>query len=459
MAPRATSPIGIIGLGRSGVAAARFLAAQGLSVIAWDVKPQPLAPLADLPGVTTLAGPPLPVEILATCGAILLSPGVPRALPEIQRLIDSAIPVINDVEWLHVEVRANAPQARFAAITGANGKSTVTTLIGLMLQEQGLITATGGNLGTPALDLYDEGHQVYVLELSSFQLESIDQFRAEVAVHLNLTPDHLDRYPDIRAYGAAKSRIFANSFPGDHLVINADDPLLGEDRAKAEASGLQVIPFSVERAVPGGVYAYNGWLIDHRQDSPIPLLPLDQIRIRGIHNQANAAAAAAAALAMGASRETVVATLSAFPGLAHRMEPVRTLNGVDYFNDSKGTNVGATLMSLQSFPPVSSQSGGVILIAGGRDKKGNFSALAPVARRVVAQTILIGEAADAIAGALADGPPLHRAASMQEAVRLARTLARPGQAVLLSPACASFDMFKNFEDRGDQFREAVHELI
>ncbi|GAB0058286.1 UDP-N-acetylmuramoylalanine--D-glutamate ligase [Candidatus Magnetaquicoccaceae bacterium FCR-1] len=451
-------PVGVIGLGRSGIAAVRFLAARGTPVIAWDANPATLAPLAELPGVTPLRGAAPPVESLSTCATLLLSPGVPRALPEMQTLIAAGIPVINDVEWLHAHVRAQRPQARFLAITGSNGKSTVTTLIGLMLQQQGIATAVGGNLGMPALSLWEEAMDAYVLELSSFQLESIAAFRAEVAVHLNLTPDHLDRYPDLAAYGAAKSRIFANGKPGDRLVINADDPNLGADLARARAMGLDIIPFSVERMVPGGVYASEGWLIDGRGTAPVPLVELAAIRIRGIHNQANAAAATAAALAHGVAPEAIVAVLKSFPGLTHRMELVRTLDGVDYYNDSKGTNVGATLMSLQSFPSVAA-GGGVILIAGGRDKKGDFAALAPVARRVVAEAILIGEAANDLARALAEGPTPHRAASMTDAVRLARKLARSGQAVLLSPACASFDMFKNFEDRGDQFREAVHELV
>ncbi|MBF0164571.1 MAG: UDP-N-acetylmuramoyl-L-alanine--D-glutamate ligase, partial [Magnetococcales bacterium] len=402
-------PVGVIGLGRSGSAAVRFLAARGCRVVAWDANPATLAPLADLPGVTPLAGATPPVEPLSACGTLLLSPGVPRALPEMRELIAAGIPVVNDVEWLHAHVRAQRPEARFLAITGSNGKSTVTTLIGLMLQQQGIATAVGGNLGMPALSLWEAAIDAYVLELSSFQLESIAAFRAEVAIHLNLTPDHLDRYPDLAAYGAAKSRIFANSRPGDRLVINADDANLAADIHRADAMGLGVIPFSVERVVPGGVYASEGWLIDGRGPTPLPLLPLETIGIRGIHNQANAAASAAAALASGVSPEAVVSVLQSFPGLTHRMEPVRTLDGVTYYNDSKGTNVGATLMSLQSFPDVAS-GGGVILIAGGRDKKGAFAALAPVARRVVAEAILIGEAANDLARALTDGPNLHRAA-------------------------------------------------
>ncbi|MBF0191658.1 MAG: UDP-N-acetylmuramoyl-L-alanine--D-glutamate ligase [Magnetococcales bacterium] len=453
------APIGILGLGRSGCAAARFLSARGVPTLVWDARPDATLPLTDLPHTTLRSGHPLPADAFAACRAILLSPGVPRALPELAPLLAAGIPILNDVEWLHTHVRQECPQAHFVGITGSNGKSTVTTLIGEMLRHHGIATATGGNLGIPALELWDPAIRAYVLELSSFQLESIDAFHAEVAVHLNLTPDHLDRYPDLEGYRQAKRRLFANSRPGDRVILNADDPWLAADREELTQRQVTVIPFSTERTIPGGLYAHDGQLIDHRLSTPVPILPLDQIRIRGIHNQANAAAAAAAALEAGASRATVIAVLTSFPGLPHRMEPVRHLDGVDYFNDSKGTNVGATLMSLRSFAPAGKSGGGVVLIAGGRDKKGDFSALAPVAAQVVTDAILLGESAHDIAQALQhQGPRIHQVADLTQAVRLARTLATPGQSVLLSPACASFDMFKNFEERGDRFREAVHEL-
>ncbi|MBF0340654.1 MAG: UDP-N-acetylmuramoyl-L-alanine--D-glutamate ligase, partial [Magnetococcales bacterium] len=420
-------PFGVIGLGRSGVAAVRFLNAHGQTVLAWDTRKEPTLPVSGLPGVATLDGNPLPATAFLGCQAILLSPGVPRAMPELQPILQAGIPVINDVEWLHDHVRRLNPQAMFIGITGSNGKSTVTTLIGEMLQQQGLATAVGGNLGTPALELFQPEHRAYVLELSSFQLESIAAFRAEISLFLNLTPDHLDRYPDLDAYGEAKRRIHENARPGDRVILNGDDPWLSRDRQACQARGLVVVPFSIQGPMPGGVYAHDGWLIDGRQDSPRPLLPLDRIRIRGAHNQANAAAAAAAALSAGVEAETVATVLATFPGLPHRMEHVRHLDGVDYCNDSKGTNVGATLMSLQSFAPPDAQGGGVVLIAGGRDKKGDFTALAPVAARVVTDAILMGEAANDLAAALVNGPRLHRVQEMTGAVRLARSLAGPGQ--------------------------------
>ncbi|NGZ06583.1 MAG: UDP-N-acetylmuramoyl-L-alanine--D-glutamate ligase [Magnetococcales bacterium] len=448
-----SAPIGVIGLGRSGSAALRLLANSGLPVRAWDGRNEPLQPFSALPGVECFSGDPLPTAPFLGCQTILLSPGIPRALPEIQTLTAANIPIINDIEWLHTLVRDAHPNATFIGITGSNGKSTVTSLIGAMLARHQSDVVTGGNLGVPALELWQPEHRVYVLELSSFQLESIAAFRAEIAVHLNLTPDHLDRYPDLEAYHQAKLRLFANSQPGDHAILNADDPMLSDALTQLRQRQITVIPFSITRTLPGGVYVQDDHLIDHRDPTPRTLLPTAQIAIQGAHNQANAAAATAAALAAGVPIEAILDILTTFPGLPHRMEPVRQLHGVTYFNDSKGTNIGATLMSLRSFAANS-----VILIAGGRDKKGDFSTLAPVASTIVTDAILLGEAADDLARALAGGPRLHRVQEMTQAVQLAHTLAKPGQSVLLSPACASFDMFKNFEERGARFRAAVHGL-
>lgn len=450
------APIGVIGLGRSGKAAVEFLCALDIPVVAWDVQAAPAMALAHLPNIVTWTGN-LPSHAFAQCQAILLSPGVPRTLEELAVLQAQGIPILNDIEWLYRHAQTLTPQTPFIGITGSNGKSTVTTLIGEMLQRHGLKVGIGGNLGTPALSLWEPSCQAYVLELSSFQLESIEQFHPSISVLLNLTPDHLDRYPDVNSYLAAKQRIFANASPGDVVVLNADDPLISPDISSLANKGVTVIPFSINAPIAGGVYACRGQLTDHRHARPQTLMNLAKIRIQGLHNQANAAAAAAVALSAGANHEAVVATLEQFAGLPHRMEWIRTLNGVDYYNDSKGTNVGATLMSLKSFL-LPEQPGRIILIAGGRDKKGDFSTLAPIATACVSDALLMGEAADDLAIALKNGPRIHRVDNMTSAVRLARQLAKPQQTVLLSPACASFDMFKNFEDRGDRFREAVHDL-
>ncbi|MBF0124971.1 MAG: UDP-N-acetylmuramoyl-L-alanine--D-glutamate ligase [Magnetococcales bacterium] len=434
--------IGVIGLGRSGLAAVHFLAQRGQSVLACDESLQSdVATIQDLPGVTCLLGP-LPESQLARCHEILLSPGVPRHHPVVDRLCRSPIPVINDVEYLY----RLAPQARFVGITGTNGKSTVTTLVGEMLRRSGQQAPTGGNLGVAALELWQPQVDSYVLELSSFQLESIDQLTLDVAAILNIAPDHLDRYPDINAYRAAKLRILERQQGQQVAVLNADDPLM-PDRAPA-----QQVPFSIERVLPNGVHAVGDWLIDQRDGIARPLLPVAQIAITGRHNRANAAAAAAIALCAGATPAAVIQTLQEFPGLPHRMELVRVLDGVRYINDSKGTNVGATLQSLASFTVP------VVLIAGGRGKNSDFTPLLPLIQQRAVAVVLMGESAAVLEPLLRGVVRLARAADMIEAVTVAKALVPTDGVVLLSPACASFDQFRNFEDRGNRFREAVHGL-
>lgn len=448
-----TDKVAVVGLGRSGVAAARFLAERAIPVLACDDHPQPpaAAELSGLAGVTLHSGG-LPAEALVTCRAILLSPGIPRNHAALAPALAAGVPVINDVEWLWREVTARRPDILFVGITGANGKSTVTTLVGEMLTASGLAVQTGGNLGQAALSLYQPEAQGYVLELSSFQLESVAAFRPQVGVLLNLTPDHLDRYSDLAAYRRAKERLFANQVAGDWAVVNADDPALAGTRRQLGHGPGNLLLVSGEGALPGGLYVGETHLIDHRGRLPQPLLPLSEIRLVGHHNRFNAAAAAAVTLLAGGSVAAVVEVLRRFPGLPHRMEWVRTLDGVAYYNDSKGTNVGAVAQSLRGF------AGGVVLIAGGRDKKGDFTPLAPLVRERAAAVVLIGEAADDIERALTGQTRIERALDLTDAVRRARRLAPPGGTVLLSPACASFDMFANFEDRGQRFKEAVHAL-
>lgn len=450
---RPRKPFAVLGLGRSGVAAARFFSDNGQRAVALDDHPNPprLGELADLPGVEVHVGGFDP-EILKGAAAVLLSPGVPRAKPEIQAAIRAGVPVINDVEWLYRWDRFHKKQTPFVGVTGTNGKSTVTTLIGLMLEASGLRAPTGGNLGAPALSLWDPDAEVYVLELSSYQLESIASFRPKASVLLNLSPDHMDRYPDFTAYKAAKARLFSNQSSGDAIILNRDDPALKSLHGALSWKPSVMVPVSINAPQVGGVYVDDGALIDHREGKPLPLLPVDRIKIVGPHNRANAAAAAAAALSVGATHEAVAEVLTSFPGLPHRMEWIRTIDGADWYNDSKGTNVDAAIQALNSFDR------GTVLIAGGRDKASDFSPLAALATERADAVILIGEAADAMATAFADHPNVIRAASLEEAAQRGKENVRPGGAVLLSPACASFDMFKNFEARGDRFRELVHGL-
>lgn len=443
--------VGIVGLGLSGIAAARFLLERGHKILAWDQNPRKGAELARHPLVTLEHGPN-PAEALSQCEAILLSPGIPRSHPCLAQALAAKVAVINDVEWLYQHSQKQKNPGQFIGITGTNGKSTVTTLVGLMLESSGLVSQTGGNLGQAALSLWQDNIEKYVLELSSFQLESLPGFHAQTAALLNISPDHLDRYIDLDDYITAKLNIFANQTPGDFAVINVDDPLVVAAYEKIAKQSVQMVPFSTSGPVDGGFALRDGLLLDCREKTAQTLLAVDQLKITGIHNQANALAAAAIALCAGASQQAVISTLQSFPGLPHRMEWIRTLDDVAYYNDSKGTNVGAVQQSLASFPEK------LVLIAGGRDKNSDFSPLKELIGKHVASLVLIGESATTMARLFAGCCNIERADSMEHAVAVARQLAQPGATVLLSPACASFDMFNNFEDRGDQFRKVVHEL-
>ncbi len=434
----------IVGMARSGIAAARTLHALGARVTVTDKKP--LDQLA--PQIKALGGDAIAVEagghpdrIFIEADLIVLSPGVPK-IPQILAARRHGVPVISELElaWL----LSDSP---YAAITGTNGKSTVTTLVGLMLQRAKKKVLVAGNIGNalteaPALL---RGQDWIVAELSSFQLEDIDTFRPKVATILNVTQDHLDRYHSLDEYAEAKARVFMNQTKEDVLVLNFDDPIV---KAMAKRTSATVIPFSrLLRFNPGacvveGVVTYNGKRI----------IVADEIRITGVHNLENALAAAAVALAAGADPASVAAVLREFPGLEHRLEFVREKDGVTYINDSKGTNVGAVVKSVEGFAQP------VILIAGGLDKGSDFSPLFDLFRKKVKLLILVGKAAPKMAEALGTSTETVFAKTLQDAVKLAASRATRSDVVLLSPACASFDMFKDFEDRGRQFKEAVKNL-
>ncbi|MBF0194039.1 MAG: UDP-N-acetylmuramoyl-L-alanine--D-glutamate ligase [Magnetococcales bacterium] len=445
--------IGIVGLGRSGVAAVQFLAQRGYKVLAWDQNPEKGIELTHLAKVV-VDHSPNPALALKKCDVILLSPGIPRSHNCLQQAIMSGVAVINDVEWLYKHSQQEKNPASFIGITGTNGKSTVTTLVGLMLQNAKFNTQTGGNLGQAALSLWSDKVEKFVLELSSFQLESLNDFHPQTAALLNISPDHLDRYNGLEDYLSTKLQIFNNQTNTDHAVLNGDDPVVLAAYEKiAKNSDALVTIFSTKKQIKGGLYIKDGQLIDHTSKEAQPLISCDELKITGVHNHANALAAAAIALAAGASRKAVIETLKTFPGLPHRMEWIKTVDGVEYYNDSKGTNVGAVLQSLASFPKKE-----LVLIAGGRDKNSNFTPLIAPLKKHVPNLILIGEAADNMAQLLKGYSNIEHASSMELAVLKAHQLAKPGQIVLLSPACTSFDMFKNFEDRGDIFRKVVNEL-
>ena len=434
----------VVGMARSGVAAARALHALGARVTITDRKP-----LDQLREQTAALGTPEiaveagghPERIFTGADLVVLSPGVPK-IPPVAAALARGVKVIGELElgWL----LADAP---FVGITGTNGKSTVTTLVGLMLRKAGKRTLVAGNIGNALTEDVPQlaGQDWIVVELSSFQLEDIDTFRPRVASILNVTQDHLDRYATLEEYAAAKARIFLNQQPGDTLVLNFDDPLVA---AMARRARSQVVPFSRVEKRRDGACIENGMLLVRDE----AVCPVGDIRITGLHNLENALAAAAMALAAGADRASVAAVLREFPGLEHRLEFVREKDGVAYINDSKGTNVGAVVKSVESFTQP------VILIAGGLDKGSDFSPLADLFRRKVRLLILIGKAAEAMASALGRSTETVFAKTLPDAVKLGRERAQRGDVVLLSPACASFDMFRDFEDRGRQFKDAVLDL-
>ena len=434
----------VVGLARSGVAAARTLNALGAVVTVTDKKPadQLTAQIEALgSGAIRVEAGGHPDGIFIETDLIVLSPGVPN-IPQVLAARQRGVKVISELElaWL----LSDSP---FIGVTGTNGKSTVTTLAGLMLQKAGKRVLVAGNIGnalTEDIRLL-RGRDWIVAELSSFQLEDIDTFRPSVAAILNVTQDHLDRYQDIAEYAAAKARIFENQTKKDVLVLNFDDPIV---KAFTKRTSAAVVPFSRMQRFNPGMCVLNGYLeYDGKR-----LCRAGEIKIQGVHNIENAMAAAAMGLAAGADRESVAAVLREFPGLEHRLEFVREKSGVVYINDSKGTNVGAVVKSVEGFTQP------VILIAGGLDKGSDFSPLYDLFRQKVKLLILIGKAADKMAQALGKATETVFATTLQEAVRLASAKAASGDVVLLSPACASFDMFKDFEDRGRQFKDAVKAL-
>jgi UDP-N-acetylmuramoylalanine--D-glutamate ligase len=430
----------IVGLGRTGFSCARYLRKRGWRVAVTDTRAEPpelkrlLALDADIE--VRLGG--LDARLLEGALCVVVSPGVSLAEPFFAEARRRGLEIVGDIELF-----ARAADAPVVGITGTNGKSTVTTLLANMAAGSGLKLRAGGNLGAPALDLLDASVELYILELSSFQLETTESLSLAAASVLNVTPDHLDRYADLRAYAAAKARIFARC---DVAVINLDDPLV----AAMVGPGRRQLSFSL-RADVGADYALmrrddGDWWLMRREE---PLLAFSQMRLTGLHNAANALAALALAEALALPRAGCVAALREFTGLAHRTQWVAEIGGVRYVNDSKGTNVGATLAAVAGMP------GPLIVIAGGDGKGQDFRPLRAVFAGKVRSAVLIGRDAQALGAALQGASELHYAASLEAAVECAARLAQPGDTVLLSPACASLDMFRNYVHRGDVFAGAV----
>ncbi len=453
-----------MGFGRSGRAAVRLLLGEGARVTVTDRRPEPeiTGPASDdLKGrVRTFFGGH-PEDAFSSAELIIMSPGVRREdLPELQAADSRGVPVIGEVE-----LAFRFLDCPIIAVTGTNGKSTTTVLTAAILERAGKKVFAGGNLGPPLCEaLAPQGSGVsgtpwdwVVAELSSFQLETINTFRPQVGVILNILPNHLDRYPGMDAYGEAKWRLFENQSESDWAVVNADDPLLLE---RGQTLRPRRIFYSRKSRPEGGFYFDGGWLVSEWPppageaggEEKVRVLPREEVRLFGEHNLENILAASAAAMAAGCPKEAVREAVSDFTGLEHRLEAVSRFEGVLFVNDSKATTVSALSRALDSFQSP------VILIAGGRDKGGGFNDVRSVVEKRVKAAVLIGESRPALQKAWEGAARLVEAEDMGEAVHTAFRAASRGDVVLLSPACASFDMYTDFEERGRRFKEAVAEL-
>jgi UDP-N-acetylmuramoylalanine--D-glutamate ligase len=442
----------VVGLGKSGLAAARFLKARGARVTVSDARPATL--IAELPqlveeGIAVEAGSH-GLLTFRRQDLIVVSPGVPMDVPELKMVRALGMPVLGELElgaqFLHGDV---------LAITGSNGKTTTTTLLGEILAASGRPTLVGGNIGRPVVEMVAESEQLNgiwsVLEVSSFQLETIQTFRPRIAVVLNITPDHLDRHGSFDNYAAAKTRITENQNAEDFLVLNAEDE---PTKLVAARTRAQIYWFSPRRQVKQGAFVHGDGIYFRRAEGaqPEPVMPVAEIPLPGAHNVENVLAAVCAAMLAGVSAEVVRKAVAAFKAVEHRLEFVRELGGVRFYNDSKATNVDATAKAIASF------AGDILLILGGKDKDSDYATLAPLVRERVKTVITIGSAAEKIARQLDGVVKIEAAETMERAVAWAHAHAVSGDVVLLAPACASFDQFENYGHRGRVFKELVMAL-
>ena len=430
----------IVGLGASGASSLHHLARHGALLTVTDSRAAPAGAetlRSRYPDIEFRLGQFSAPAPLTQFNLAVVSPGVSLDEPFVKALMAAGVEIAGDIELFAREARAPV-----IGITGSNGKSTVTTLVGEMARAAGLRVGVGGNLGTPALDLLRDEAELYVLELSSFQLETTRSLRCAAATMLNLSQDHLDRHGTMEHYGRVKARIFAGAA---QVVVNRDDAAV---MALAPAGALS---FGIDAPSPGAYGLLDG------ADGPAlavgadALLPLSALKIFGLHNAANALAALALADAVGIAREASLRALREFPGLPHRCEFIARQHEVDYFNDSKGTNVGSTLAALKGLPP------GIVWLGGGQGKGQSFVELREALASKGRAAVLFGEDAPLIERDIYGALPIWRAPDLRSALQRARELAQPGDRVLLSPACASFDQFKSYVDRGEQFRAAVRE--
>lgn len=448
--------VSVLGAGKSGVAAARLLRRRGAAVTVLDAQPE--ASLAgaravlDVAGAALRAGQPLETVDFGTPALLVVSPGVPLSLPSLVQARARGVPVWGEVELAGRFLRPGVP---VVGVTGTNGKSTTTALCGALCVAGGFSAFVGGNLGTPLSDAVDApGFGVYVVELSSFQLEGLQTLRVHAGAILNLTPDHLDRYPSLEAYAEAKGRIFQSQEAADLAVLNLDDPWTVRLASGARGT-VRGFTLDARTTLPGGldgaaVAGGDGFRVQGEDIA----FRLDNRALRGTHNLQNAMAATLLALHVGVAPADAQRGLDGFAGLPHRLESIRILQGVEWVNDSKATNVDAAVVALKAFPSGSR----LFLLAGGRGKGASYAPLRQAAGGKVAAVLTLGQDGPLIQEEFATEYTVHACGTLERAVARARELARPGDVVLLSPACASFDQFLNFEDRGDTFRRLVQAL-
>jgi len=439
--------ITVMGLAKTGVASARFLAQQGAQVTATDMRNETalatvLAELAGL-NIRLVLGRHDEADFTAT-DLVVVSPGVPQEHPLLLKATEAGVAVVSEIE-----LASRFITAPLVAITGTNGKTTTTTLVGELFQANGFSTYVGGNIGDPLIDLPASGETIerVAAEISSFQLEWIEQFKPRVAALLNITEDHLDRYHGYQEYINAKLRIFENQTEDDFAVVNRDDQLVWQASQSLKA---QLFPFSRKHELAEGIFSRAGELV-FRHNGQEQIIPTAGFKLQGVHNLENIMAALACCLLLGCQREASLELLNRFEALHHRMEFVREVAGVRYFEDSKATNVGSVAKALESFENIT-------LIAGGKDKGGSYAPLAELVQQRVRHLVLIGEAADRMQQELGTLTATHRAKTLEEAVQFSADLTAPGGVVLLSPACSSFDMFKDYEERAQRFIAAVKGL-
>lgn len=441
----------VVGLGKSGLSAAMFLRKLGARVTVSDTR-SATALAKEIPAL-------LEAGIMVEAGGhglltfrrqdlIVVSPGVPMDTPEVRQSLEYGMKVIGELE-----LASRFLKGRVVAITGSNGKTTTTTLVGKIFSDAGVQTQVGGNIGLPVIDLVEKStpETMNVLEVSSFQLETVEEFHPQIAVVLNITPDHLDRHGSFEAYAAAKARITERQGPEDFLVLNAEDKPTQMVAAKTKA---QIYWFSPRRPIKQGAFVHGESIvfIPREGAKAEPVMPIAEIHLKGAHNVENVLAAVCAARLAGIPAEKIRASVASFKAVEHRLEFVRTVNGVEFYNDSKATNVDAAMKALASFPK------GIHLILGGKDKDSDYTLMADMLRERVKAVYTIGSAAEKIERHLQGVVKMVAAETLETAVAEAAKAAAPGEVVLLSPACSSFDQFDNYEHRGRMFRQFVNEL-